>query len=85
MDVVEKHLKKVNPDFHFYTNDLATCDIIKNPSDMPGLMDDADTRDNLKYVWSKPEKTYRGILYCIPEKLNINRYKLREWNSKNRC
>jgi len=65
-DLVKDKLKRVNKNFHFYTNELASCDIKKLEE-----AEDMDEFDNLKYVWSKPEKTYRGILYCVPKKINV--------------
>jgi hypothetical protein len=71
--LLESHLNKVNPEFHFYTNTLEGCDIVKNDIDdikAAGLPIDEVVLDNLKYVWSSPVKTYRGILYCLPSKLS---------------
>ncbi|MCH7568465.1 MAG: hypothetical protein IIA87_03505 [Nanoarchaeota archaeon] len=71
--LLEKDLNKVNPNFKFYTNELSSCDIVR-----PYETDDPDERANLEYAWSKPEKTFRGILYCVPKKINIKG--LKEWN-----
>lgn len=64
MNVVGGLLKKVNPSFHYYTNNLEGCDIMK-----PEETDDPIKKDNLKYAWSTPRLTYRGILYCCPTEL----------------
>lgn len=72
MNLLKKDLLRVNPKFKFYTNELSSCDIMK-----PEETDDKDMIENLKYVWSKPEKTYRGILYCVPKKIKVEG--LREW------
>ena len=66
MNLVKKDLLKVNPKFKFYTNELSSCDIMKIEE-----TDDKDMKENLVYAWSKPDKTYRGILYCVPKKINI--------------
>lgn len=66
LELLKKDLLKVNPKFKFYTNELASCDIMK-----PFETDDSDMRENLEYAWSKPEKTFRGILYCLPKKVNV--------------
>ena len=66
MNLVKKDLLKVNPNFKFYTNELSSCDIMKLEE-----TSDKDMKENLKYAWSKPDKTYRGILYCVPKKINI--------------
>ena len=73
--LLTEKLKKVNMDFHYYTN--TKCDIYTKES-IKELINDSDTQSNLEYTWSKPEKTYRGILYCVPKKLNLKNYKLRE-------
>ena len=66
MDLLKEDLLKVNPNFMFYTNELSSCDILKLSETK-----DKDMIKNLEYVWSKPEKTYRGILYCLPKKVKI--------------
>jgi len=63
LELVKKDLFKVNPKFHLYTNELSSCRIKKLEE-----AEDMDELENLKYVWSKPEKTYRGILYALPRK-----------------
>ena len=74
MNLLRKDLLKVNPKFHFYTNELSSCDVINSvdelyASRLKGY--DKDRWDNLLYAWSKPEKTYRGLLYCVPKKIKI--------------
>lgn len=66
MKLLKKDLLKVNPDFKFYTNQLSSCDILKIKDTNNKAM-----KKDLIYVWSKPEKTYRGILYAVPKKINI--------------
>ena len=66
MKLLKKDLLKVNPKFKFYTNELSSCDIMKISETK-----DKEMIKNLKYTWSSPEKTYRGILYCLPRKVNI--------------
>ena len=85
MDLVRSRLKKINKNFFFYTNTLEGCDPVKPiAKDMltAGLEVDYDTLDNINYAWSSPEKTYRGVLYCLPTKLYPEEIKglgLREW------
>lgn len=78
MELLKKDLLKVNSKFHFYTNELKSCDILTLDEAtklyVDRLIDDNTYREminNLKYAWSKPDKTYRGILYCLPKKVNI--------------
>lgn len=75
LELMKFELKRVNPKFKFYTN--TECDIIKSGSEI-GLKDDEEMKSTLEFIWSKPEKTYRGILYCIPREVNLNKYKLRK-------
>lgn len=69
--LLKRHLKKVNPNFHYYTNSLASCSIIKQSSvnEFPPQFREV-VKDNLDYAWSRPEKTFRGILYCTPTRLS---------------
>lgn len=86
MDLLRSRLKKINRKFNFYTNTLESCDIVKPfAEDMKnaGLLIDFDTLDNINYAWTIPRLTYRGILYCLPTKLNqteMIEMRLREWN-----
>jgi len=78
---IKKYLLKVNPKFHFYTNNIDSCDIVKptrKDIKAAGLKYDKETIDNLKYAQTSPRLTYRGLLYCLPMKVNIEG--LREWN-----
>ena len=85
MDLLRKKLKRINKNFKFYTNRVESCDIVKsNAEDIKeaGLEVDFDTLDNLDYAWTDPRLTYRGILYCLPSKLNDKELKelgLREY------
>ena len=64
LNVVGNLLRKVNPNFHYYTNRLEDCDIMT-----PDMATDAVMRDNLEYAHKTPRLTYRGILYAVPKKL----------------
>ena len=78
--VVKDRLKEINPKFEYYTNSLEFCDPIRKPQDL-GLIDTEDIRDNIAYMWSKPRLTYRGILYCLPDKLDDPKdFRLIKWN-----
>jgi hypothetical protein len=84
MNLLKNNLYFVNPGFYFYTNTLEGCDIVKTKKDIKelGLPWDEEMKSTLKFVWSKPIKTFRGILYCLPTKLTdkeIKEMKLREW------
>lgn len=70
LKLLKKDLLKVNPNFKFYTNELSSCDIISLQEEVDNGKD-IDRYNNLKYAWSKPDKTYRGILYCVPKKINV--------------
>jgi len=85
-NLIGKYLQEVNPDFKYYTNTKEFCDIltVKDLEDgnMPPLTDSEENKETLSYVWSSDEKTYRGILYCIPSQIDLSKYALREfiWN-----
>ena len=86
MNLLRPGLKRVNPKFHFYTNELSSCDIVK-PNRLSikeaGLPFDKEVRGNLKYAWKEARLTYRGILYCLPSKLSKKEMidlGLKEWN-----
>lgn len=86
MDLIKDKLLKINPNFYFYTNKLDSCDIVKPNAEAikeAGLEVDFDTLRNLDYAWQCPRLTYRGILYCLPTKLDSYELKilgLRKWN-----
>lgn len=71
MKMLKPLLLKINPKFQFYTNTLEGCDIVQTPDDVQqlGLTWDKEMRTTLEFVWSKPVKTYRGLLYALPSKL----------------
>ena len=71
LPLVEKDLFAVNPDFCLYTNTRETCDIWPREElrVFLGKQYDEYFDKAMDYVWSKPEKTYRGILYATPEPL----------------
>jgi len=82
LPLVKEDLMKVNPDFHLYTNELHTCDIITEEEvkegKVPGLDPDFETLDNIRYAHSRPSRTQRGFLYAIPEKLDLKDFELRK-------
>lgn len=85
IELLEKSLKRINKRFHFYTNTLEGCNVVKNNAAAirkAGLTVDYDTLDNLDYAWSSPRLTYRGFLYCLPDALSAKELKklgLRKW------
>ncbi len=77
MNVVGDLIKKVNPEFHLYTNSRCSVITEKDIESTKGLEPDEPTLDNIRYAWSKPDQGKRGILYALPEKVNIPG--LRKW------
>jgi len=81
-DLVKEGLMNVNPNFKYYINCREYCDIITKEEVIEGKVEGIepteDVLDNLNYVWSSPEKTYRGILYCVPKELDLSKYELKE-------
>lgn len=69
-DYVREPLLRINPNFHFFTNSRDTAEIVTieevQQGKVPGILNDEWAIDRLKYAWSAPVKTYRGILYAVP-------------------
>jgi hypothetical protein len=80
LDLIGKYLE----DYNLYTNHLASCDIVKlDEIKESNLNVDEETYGNLIYAWKEPRLTYRGILYCLPDKLSkkeMDKLGLKEWN-----
>lgn len=70
--------KYLNPDFHLYTNTICAIYDKDTIADVPGIDLDEDTLDNIKYAWSEKRLTCRGILYCLPQPLNIHGLRLKK-------
>lgn len=85
MDLIGAPLKKINPNFYFYTNTLASCDIVRPCYEdirKAGLECHEDVLDVLKIAWQEPRFTFRGILYALPTKLTMKELRelgLRKW------
>lgn len=77
--LIKNDLLKVNPNFYLYTNTKEFCDIYDENTiaNVQGIALDADTLDNIRYAHSAERLTYRGILYCVPRKLDLTKYKLK--------
>ncbi|MFC1594568.1 hypothetical protein ACFL38_04505 [Candidatus Omnitrophota bacterium] len=83
--LVREHVMKVNPNFFFYTNTRELCDIYteKTIAHVSGITLDEATLSNIQYAYTSDEKTYRGILYCTPEELDVDKYKLKKLEVEN--
>ncbi len=83
--LIKEHIIKVNPSFYFYTNTREFCNIYneKTISDVLGITLDEETLSNIRYAHSNDEKTYRGILYCTPQELDLEKFKLKKLEVKN--
>ena len=81
-EFLSQYLNAVNPNFHYYTNTLETCDILTvdriQSGEIPNLEINDTIIDNMQYVWSNPTKTYRGLLYCTPTELDLTKFDLRK-------
>ena len=80
-DLLKENLYKVNPDFHYYTNTRYGCNIVTEELIRQNYLNveiDENIKDTLNFVWSSDQKTYRGILYCTPTKLDLNNFELRK-------
>jgi hypothetical protein len=81
MEMVKERLLKINPKFVFYTNtpeftDILTVERLKEI----GLENNKEAIDNINYAWTNDRLKIRGILYAVPRKLDLKKYKLIEWN-----
>ncbi len=78
-NVVGDLIKQVNPHFHFYTNTRETCDIYNEQTIHKSCLHvDEHILDGLRYANTSDDKRYRGILYCLPRKIDLNKYQLKE-------
>lgn len=79
-ELLKPYLYGVNPNFHYYGNTKETCDILTkervSSGEIPNLILDDVTDNNLTYAWSNETKTYRGILYCTPTALDLTKFDL---------
>ena len=74
LELLKEDLLNINPNFKFYTNELESCQIVKKEEvikGIEGLEPDFETLENLDYAWSTPRLTYRGLLYCSPDKILV--------------
>ena len=78
-EVIRDSITQVNPNFHYYTNKREWCDIYNKDTinELPITVDEG-VRDNLRYANSSNEKKYRGILYAVPDKLDLRKFELKE-------
>ena len=76
-NLIKEEINKVNPDFYYYHNTMIGCDIITREEIVRlNLSQPLVALDNLDYAYSSPDKTYRGILYATPKKLDLSCYDL---------
>ena len=77
--VIRDYITQVNPNFHFYTNMREWCSIYNEETiyELPITVDEG-VIDNLRYANSSDEKKYRGILYAVPQRLDLREFKLKE-------
>ncbi len=79
-DIIKDYIRKVYPNFYYYTNTKEGCDIYDEETIyQSGLMVDEYVLDNVRFANTSDEKRYRGILYCVPKKLDLTKYRLREF------
>lgn len=75
-DYIAKEIFRVNPDFHFYHNSAEKAEIWTieeaQSGKIPGLECDDELLERLRYTWSSSWRTYRGILYAVPELLDTS-------------
>lgn len=78
-ELIKEELNAVNPDFNYYTNAREYCDVHTRDSikDVLGLFPDEETLETIDYHNTDRLK-YRGILYCVPQKLE-NKFEVKEY------
>lgn len=77
--LVLPHLRRINPDFYYYINYKESCDIYNETTirNVKELIIDDHILDTMRFVNSSDIKRYRGMLYCTPTKLDLNKYELK--------
>lgn len=77
--LVLPHLLKVNSNFYYYVNNKENCDVHDESSiyDVQELIINDEVIDNIRYSNSCDRLKYRGLLYCTPEPLDVNKFDLR--------
>ena len=82
--VVKGDILKVNQNFQFYVNEREYCAIYNEETikGVVGITLDEGTIDMLKYANSSDEKRYRGILYAVPEELDLNVFRFKKLEAK---
>jgi len=79
-NLVGPHLKEVNPNFNYYTNTKEWIDIHTAESivDVVGMESDDDTLECIRFAHTSETKRDRGILYCTPRELDLDKYQLKK-------
>jgi len=77
--LVLPHLMQVRNDYYYYINNKESCDIHNEESifETKELIIDEEVIDNVRYSNSCDRLKYRGLLYCTPTELDINKFDLR--------
>lgn len=77
--LVFPNLMKVNFNFYYYVNNLENCDIHDEISilEVPELIINDEVMDNIRYSNSCDRLKYRGLLYCTPTPLDLDKFDFR--------
>jgi len=80
-NVIGKYITAVNPNFCYYINTREYTNICDRDSisQLP-IQFDKYLEDSLNYVHSSDEKKYRGILYAVPQPLDLAKYRLKKYD-----
>ncbi len=72
-------LSKVNPNFYYYVNNKENCEIHDEKSiyDVPELIVNEEVLDNIRYANSCDRLRYRGMLYCTPTPIDLDKFDIR--------
>ena len=77
--LVLKHLDKINDKFYMYVNYKESCDIYNEETirTVPEIIVDDLVVDTVRNTNSCERLKYRGLLYCVPDELDLNVFQLR--------
>ena len=78
LPLLKNDIIKINKDFYLYVNAIDFCDIhtIETIYKIKELIVNENVLDTIRLANSCDRLKYRGILYCVPDELNLDIFKL---------
>lgn len=79
-NLIKDDLRIINSNFYYYINAREYCDVHTKDSiaGIRGIFPDEETLETIDYHNTDRLK-YRGILYCVPQKLDLNKFEVKEY------